>query len=128
MLPQFNYITVSRSYVRRLTLLLSATVFSAKSPSKMALRTVCVASLRAGTDLGVNNARTFVTTGIVTILHDDTVFMIHLRIMSLSFSTACACLPCKQLKETLVKRCCERHPAGLTEECDNLKCELSDST
>ncbi|XP_036938395.1 39S ribosomal protein L38, mitochondrial isoform X1 [Acanthopagrus latus] len=28
----------------------------------MALRTVCAASLRTGTDLGVNNARTFVTT------------------------------------------------------------------
>ncbi len=34
----------------------------------MALRTVCAAALRTGTDLGVNNARTFVTTGIVTIL------------------------------------------------------------
>lgn len=34
----------------------------------MALRTVCAAALRSGTDLGVNNARTFVTTGIVTIL------------------------------------------------------------
>lgn len=70
-------ITVNRYYVRRLSLLLSATVFSAKSRSKMALRTVCVASLRTGTDLGVNNARTFVTTGIVTISHlwyrvDDT--------------------------------------------------------
>lgn len=34
----------------------------------MALRTVYAATLRTGTDLGVNNARTFVTTGIVTIL------------------------------------------------------------
>lgn len=32
----------------------------------MALRTMCAAALRSGTDLGVNNARTFVTTGIVT--------------------------------------------------------------
>lgn len=33
----------------------------------MALRSACAAALRSGTDLGVNNARAFVTTGIVTI-------------------------------------------------------------
>lgn len=31
----------------------------------MALRTICTFALRNGTDLGVNNARTFFTTGIV---------------------------------------------------------------
>lgn len=30
----------------------------------MALRTICAAVSRSGTELGVNNARTFVTTGI----------------------------------------------------------------
>lgn len=33
----------------------------------MALRTICAAVSRSGTELGVNNARTFVTTGIVWI-------------------------------------------------------------
>lgn len=33
----------------------------------MALRTVCAAALRTGTDLGVNNARAFVTTGMESI-------------------------------------------------------------
>jgi len=50
--------------------------------SKMALRTVCGAALRTGTDLGVNNARTFVSTGIVTTLHTSIVF---------TFRYACPC-------------------------------------
>lgn len=33
----------------------------------MALRTVCAAALLTGTDLGVNNARAFVTTGMESI-------------------------------------------------------------
>lgn len=33
----------------------------------MALRTICVNTFRSVTDLGVNNARTFVTTGIAGI-------------------------------------------------------------
>lgn len=37
-----------------------------KKYSKMALRTICAVALRSGTDLGVSNARKFVTTGIVT--------------------------------------------------------------
>lgn len=52
---------------------LSATVFREKKKKerkkrpktnfKMALRTICTFALRSGTDFGVNNARTFVTTG-----------------------------------------------------------------
>lgn len=45
----------------------------------MALRTVCAAALRSGTDLGVNNARTFVKTGIVTILLNYILFTYRVR-------------------------------------------------
>ncbi len=52
-------------------------IWGEKTQSKMALRTVCAAVLRNGTDLGVNNARTFVTTGIVTILLNYFVFSLR---------------------------------------------------
>lgn len=35
----------------------------------MALRTVCAVALRSGTDLGVNNVRQFVTTGMLTFVN-----------------------------------------------------------
>lgn len=57
--------------------------------SKMALRTICAAALRTGTDLGVNNARTFVTTGIVTILFNFIVFTYRNCITGLQYSDMC---------------------------------------
>lgn len=51
---------------------------------KMALRTICAFALRNGTDLGVNNARTFVTTG--------TTFLSNYYIFKMWKSSFCICM------------------------------------
>lgn len=51
----------------------------------MALRRVCAATLRTGTDLGVNNARAFVTTGIVTILLNYIGFTLTTFVLGLQY-------------------------------------------
>lgn len=68
----------------------------------MALRMICTVALRSGTDLGVNNARTFVTTGTAMTLS----YYIVLKCGNLVFAFVCLAWTCWFNLHVVAVACC----------------------
>lgn len=85
----------------------------------MALRSACAAALRSGTDLGVNNARTFVTTGNVTIFLSHIVYIEEVR-----GRASVSHVQCEAVTGLHALFCGERHCAKLHWQMWQFRCGL----